>query len=435
MVSALDKGAFFHHFKTKEALGVAAANHWTETTGALFAGAPYHVLDNPLDRVLAYLDFRKSIIGGKTFEYTCLVGTMTQEVHDSAPAIRDACAESIFGHAATLEADISSAMRARGIAAEWAAESLARHTQAVLQGAFILAKASGDPDMARESIDHLIRYIELLFDQPRIEAPIRKGDAPMTNREGTPIWYELMTHDPDAAQKFYKRVMGWKFEAMPGGPEVDYRMASAKNGTVAGLMRTPEHAHAMQNMWFVYFGVDDVDASAERVKSLGGRIDIEPTDIPGVGRFAFCSDPQGANFYLMRGRSDEDSTAFAPMKHGHGCWNELVTSDQKSALYFYSKLFGWEHGGAMPMGPAGDYTFINHNGGMIGAVMDAPEKDAKSFWNFAMQVADIDKAKAAVEKAGGTIRMGPTELPDNSGWLIQTEDPQGAKIMFVGERK
>lgn len=161
--AGVTKGAFFHHFKTKDALGVAAASHWAETTSTLFAGAPYHELDDPLDRILAYLDFRKSIIGGETFEYTCLVGTMTQEVHDSAPAIRDACAASIFGHAATLEADIDAAREQRGIDADWTAESLARHTQAVLQGGFILAKATGDADLARESVDHLIRYVRGLF--------------------------------------------------------------------------------------------------------------------------------------------------------------------------------------------------------------------------------------------------------------------------------
>lgn len=161
--AGVTKGAFFHHFKTKDALGVAAANFWAETTSAFFAGAPYHASEGPLDRVLAYLDFRKEIIGGETFEYTCLVGTMTQEVHDSAPAIRDACAASILGHAATLEADIEAARAQREIDADWTAESLARHTQAVLQGGFILAKATGDPDLARESVDHLIRYVRALF--------------------------------------------------------------------------------------------------------------------------------------------------------------------------------------------------------------------------------------------------------------------------------
>jgi uncharacterized protein len=257
----------------------------------------------------------------------------------------------------------------------------------------------------------------------------------MTNREGTPIWYELMTTDPDAAQQFYGSVMGWTFETMPGGLGRDYRIASANGVTVAGIMQTPDHAKGMPDTWYTYVGVMDVDASAKKVKALGGGVDIEPTDIPGVGRFAFCRDPQEARFYLMRGSSDEDSQAFAPQTAGHFSWNELVTSDQKAALEFYGKLFGWEHGGAMPMGEQGDYTFINLDSNMIGAMMNARQNGTKPYWNFALQVADIDKAKAAVEKGGGTVRSGPMELPDNSGWLIQADDPTGAKIMFTGPRK
>ena len=157
------KGAFFHHFASKEALGVAAAEFWAETTSAFFEAAPYHGPSDPLDRVLAYVAFRKAIIAGEIAEFTCLVGTMAQEVHASAPDIRDACGRSIFGHAATLEADIEQARRDHGIEATgWSAQSLARHTQAVLQGGFVLAKAGNDPDLARESLDHLDRYIRHL---------------------------------------------------------------------------------------------------------------------------------------------------------------------------------------------------------------------------------------------------------------------------------
>ncbi len=163
-VAGVTKGAYFHHFNTKEALGVAAADYWTETTAVLFANASYHQREDPLQRVLAYVDFRKEIIAGDPAEFTCLVGTMTQETYDSYPKIRDACAVSIFSHAATLEADIEAARRDRGIDANWSAKSLARHTQAVLQGAFILAKATADRNLARESVDHLHRYIELLFE-------------------------------------------------------------------------------------------------------------------------------------------------------------------------------------------------------------------------------------------------------------------------------
>ena len=164
--AGVTKGAFFHHFENKEALGVAAAAYWAETTSAVFAHAPYHDHDDPFDRLIGYVEFRKDIIEGDLAEFTCLVGTMTQEVYGSHPAIRDACAACIFGHAATLEPDIQAAMEARGIAADWTPASLAAHTQAVLQGAFILAKATGDRAIARESVDHLRRYIEMLFTAP-----------------------------------------------------------------------------------------------------------------------------------------------------------------------------------------------------------------------------------------------------------------------------
>lgn len=164
--AGVTKGAFFHQFGSKEALGVAAADRWAEAAAAVFADAPYHDAGDPLDRLLGYVRFRRSIIRGDIAGFTCLAGTMAQEVHQSHPAIRDACAAAILGHAATLEADIAAAVAARGIVADWTPASLARHTQAVLQGAFILAKATGDPAVALESVDHLTRYLTLLFATP-----------------------------------------------------------------------------------------------------------------------------------------------------------------------------------------------------------------------------------------------------------------------------
>lgn len=162
-VAAVTKGAFFHNFDSKEALGVAAAEFWAETTSDFFAAAPFHRLTDPLERVLAYIAFRKAIITGDPKEFTCLVGTMVQEVYESSPDIREACGRSIFSQAATLEVDIELARRERGITGDWTAASVARHTQTVIQGGFVLAKAGNDPELARESLDHLGRYIRHLF--------------------------------------------------------------------------------------------------------------------------------------------------------------------------------------------------------------------------------------------------------------------------------
>ena len=161
--AGVTKGSFFHHFKGKEDLAISAANYWADMTGALFESAPYHAHSDPLDRVLGYIDFRKSILQGTLPEFTCLVGTMVQETYDTAPAIRDACERSISGHAATVAIDIAEAMKFHNIETDWTAESLALHTQAVLQGAFILAKAKGSALIAGDTVDHLRRYVEMLF--------------------------------------------------------------------------------------------------------------------------------------------------------------------------------------------------------------------------------------------------------------------------------
>jgi TetR/AcrR family transcriptional repressor of nem operon len=165
--AGVSKGAFFHHFESKEALAVAAADHWSTTTGALFDGAEFHHLEHPADRVLGYLDLRAAIIEGPLAEFTCLVGTMAQETFESWPTIRDASGASILGHAATLEADIHAALIEAGHVddADAEARSLAVHTQAVIQGAFVVAKAADDPDVARASIEHLRRYIAFRLDR------------------------------------------------------------------------------------------------------------------------------------------------------------------------------------------------------------------------------------------------------------------------------
>jgi len=165
--AGLTKGSFFHHFGSKEELAVAAAGHFAERAEGAFSEAPYRRLDDPVKRLLGYVDFRRKILGRELPEFTCLLGTMVQETYATHPAIRKACEKHIVGHADTLTDDIAEAKKRLGPRAKWTPESLALFTQAVIQGAFVLAKAKHGPDVAGECLAHLKRYLELLFDQPK----------------------------------------------------------------------------------------------------------------------------------------------------------------------------------------------------------------------------------------------------------------------------
>lgn len=159
----LTKGSFFHHFKSKEDLALAAVAHWDTHASEIFSAAPYHNAADPLNRVIAYVEFRRAMLTGDLPDFTCFAGTIIQEAYRTHPDVSAACERNISGHAKTIEADIRAAMRDHDVRGTWTPESLALHIQAVIQGGFILAKAKGSAAVAAESLDHLRRYLELLF--------------------------------------------------------------------------------------------------------------------------------------------------------------------------------------------------------------------------------------------------------------------------------
>lgn len=172
--AGLTKGSFFHHFDTKETLALAAAQHFAAGAAALFRSAPYHAPSDPRERVLGYVDFRAAILRGALPEFTCLLGTLVQETYDTHPALRAACDQHISAHAAEVAQDIALAKAQYAPDADWTPESLGLFTQAVLQGAFILAKCKGGPAVAADAVGHLRRYLEFLFTQPQPSSGERK---------------------------------------------------------------------------------------------------------------------------------------------------------------------------------------------------------------------------------------------------------------------
>jgi TetR/AcrR family transcriptional regulator, transcriptional repressor for nem operon len=167
--AGVTKGSFFHHFKSKDELAVAAAEHFSAVAQGLFASGSYHQAHDPLDRLLGYIDFRISMLGGALHDYTCLLGTLVQETYATHPTIRAACDRGLSAHVAELTRDVELAKHAYAPDERWSAASVGAFMQVTLQGSFIFAKSTQGPDIARESLEHLRRYLNFLFGQHQVK--------------------------------------------------------------------------------------------------------------------------------------------------------------------------------------------------------------------------------------------------------------------------
>jgi len=260
----------------------------------------------------------------------------------------------------------------------------------------------------------------------------------MANPTGMPIWYELLTSDVEGAKRFYGNLVGWTTTTFPMPEDgTPYYILNYDAAGVGGLMALPDGAPTGPG-WFAYFHVADVDATVAQNDQAGGKTQMPPTDLPGVGRIAMIADPQGVVFYVMTpdpSMGDRESTSFSASLPGHCSWNELVTSDQKAALPYYSSLLGWTSNEAMPMGEMGDYTFLDCGGERIGAMMDRASPEQPLKWTFYFDIPDVDAAVDKVKAHGGTVIMGPMDVPGGQR-IILAVDPQGASVGFVsGERQ
>ena len=254
----------------------------------------------------------------------------------------------------------------------------------------------------------------------------------MSSNQGKFVWYELMTGDTDAAEAFYKSVVGWtaKDTSIPG---MKYTTFSAGEQMIAGLMAIPQEGEGMPPAWFGYICADDVNATAKEITAKGGQVHREPDDIPGIGRFAVVADPHGAVFCLFSA-NDDGPPAGDQMAPGHIGWHELMAGDLDGAWNFYSSMFGWEKDEALDMGEMGTYQLFKIHGQTAGGMMTKPKDlPAPPHWGFYFVVGNIDEAIERVNAAGGKVVMGPMEVPGGA-WIIQGVDPQGAHFALVGSR-
>jgi predicted enzyme related to lactoylglutathione lyase len=242
---------------------------------------------------------------------------------------------------------------------------------------------------------------------------------------GRPVWYELMTTDTAAAEKFYKNVVGWNSAPFEGSPNPYTVFKRSGEVQVAGLMKRPEGMN-MPPFWSMYVAVPKLEEAVAHIKRLGGSELSGLIEVPTVGRMQMMKDPQGAAFYIIQPAPREERPETAP-EVGEGSWHELMTTDAEAAMKFYTEVFGWQPSEVMDMGPMGKYYMFNRPIGMIGGMMNkAPEMaQVPPYWGIYFRVSDINAAVERIKANGGQILNGPMEVPGGD-WIVNATDPQGA---------
>ena len=254
----------------------------------------------------------------------------------------------------------------------------------------------------------------------------------MVDCHGRFAWYELITTDMPAAKAFYAKVLGWGARDA-STPDLAYTLFTAAGALVSGLMDLPEDARKLgaTPRWMGYVGVDDVDATADRIKRLGGAVYVPPTN-SNIGRISVVADPQMATLGLVEGLKPGQQPPADLDEAGRVGWHELLAADLQKAFAFYSELFGWQKADA-EIAPTDTYQLFSAGGQTIGGMLTKRPVEPVPYWLYYFNVGDIDAAAARVKTGGGRIFEGPLALPGGS-WVARCTDPQGAFFALQGNR-
>ena len=237
------------------------------------------------------------------------------------------------------------------------------------------------------------------------------------------VWYELTTPDVDSAKKFYPGFTGWGIQPF----DKDYTMFTTGGVPVAGIFKLSDEMRqqGVPPNWMPYVEADNIDATAAKATSLGGRVVAGPADIPNVGRFAVLQDPQGATIGIYKSINKSNAWDGTNIV-GRFSWHELMTTDYKAAFEFYRALFGWNKVSEMDMGPGQTYFMYGQGEKMYGGMFNrfGDMQSMHPFWLVYIHVKDVGKAVNAATKGGAVVVRPQMDIPGGSIAILG--DPQGA---------
>ncbi|MGW0370094.1 VOC family protein [Streptomyces coeruleorubidus] len=256
------------------------------------------------------------------------------------------------------------------------------------------------------------------------------GATPARHAPGTPCWVSLMAHGPAATQEFYGTLFGWEFQPGPQqlGP---YVRALLDGHEVAGIGRLPPDRH-LPIAWTPYFASENVDLTAETVRSCGGTIGVGPLDAADAGRLAIGSDPSGAVFGVWQAAAHlGTSVSGVP---GTPAWNELLTFESATVAKFYRTVFGFQE---EPVVSAdSDYVTMNLEGAPVAGIHglgQALPRDRGPHWMTYFLVADVDDALDHLVHLSGQVLKPAHDTAH--GRVATVADPEGARFALLQRRR
>lgn len=244
-----------------------------------------------------------------------------------------------------------------------------------------------------------------------------------TYHTGKFVWYDLLTSDVPATERFYRELFGWDF--VEDDADSTYLVITSEGkaiGGVADIARMKMQVNASQ--WVGWISVPNVDAAVLEIQDLGGVVHSGPDDLPDRGRAAIVGDPQGAVFAILTSNTGDPEDA-EPAEN-QWLWRELLTTDVDGALAFYAQLFDYERE-TFDAGIQLDYQLLSRDGRRRAGVFENPFEGVRSHWLPYVRVSDPTALIRRVESLGGHVVVAPSaDIRD--GTVAVIVDPSGAAL-------
>ena len=251
---------------------------------------------------------------------------------------------------------------------------------------------------------------------------------PLSNVSGSPrlpgkfVWADLVTDDVPAARKFYSQLFGWTFRTVG-----DYVVVCNDDRPLGGMFQRPRpNDQSARPRWFGYISVSSVARAKKTVVASGGKIFLEPQQVPNRGEQAVFADAEGAMFGVVKSSSGDPQDFLADP--GDWIWIQLLSRDAKKASEFYRAVGGYDIVENTTTNRQSDYV-LTSEGYARATVRTIRTTDTKvqPTWLPFVRVKSVAETVALAKQIGGKVLIEPSPKLLNGNAAI-IADPTGAAI-------